>query len=201
MPGATIEAIAASLQQAGDAGRCVAVIGAARDVGTTLSAIALSRELAQTSRVILVDLAFAGPNIEVISSDPAAPGIAELVRGEASFGDIITRDRATRLHLVAAGQLGNDAEGIFVSQMLWAALGALAQSYDHLVIDAGAQSETSLQPIVEAAPWAVLVGGVATTAPALAALSEELAAAGFAEVSMLTGPPPALEPASVQSAA
>jgi succinoglycan biosynthesis transport protein ExoP len=200
-PGTTIEAIAASLQQAGDAGRCIAVIGAARDVGTTLSAIALSRELAQTSRVILVDLAFGGPNIEVISNDPSAPGIAELVRGEASFGDIITRDRATRLHLVAAGQLGNDGEGIFVSQMLWAALGALAQSYDHLVIDAGAQSETSLQPIVQVAPWAVLVGGVTTAAPALAALSEELAAAGFAEVSMLSGPPPALEPASVQSAA
>ncbi|MBX9823513.1 MAG: exopolysaccharide transport family protein [Xanthobacteraceae bacterium] len=200
-PGTSIDAIAASLQQAGEAGRCVAVIGAARDVGTTLSAIALSRQLAQTSRVILVDLAFAGPNIEVISSDPSAPGIAELVRGEASFGDIITRDRATRLHLVAAGQLGNDAEGIFVSEMLWAALGALAQSYDHLVVDAGAQSVTSLRPVAQAAPWAVLVGGVATAAPALAALSEELAAAGFAEVSMLTGPPPALEPASVQSAA
>jgi succinoglycan biosynthesis transport protein ExoP len=200
-PGTTIEQIAASLQQSGDAGRCIVVIGAARDVGTTLSAIALSRELAQTSRVILIDLAFAGPNIEVISSDPSAPGIAELVRGEASFGDIITRDRATRLHLVAAGQLGNDAEGIFVSQMLWAAIGALAQSYDHLVIDAGAQSETSLEPIAQVAPSAVLVGGVATAAGALNALSEELAAAGFAKVSVLTGPPPALEPASVQSAA
>jgi tyrosine-protein kinase Etk/Wzc len=200
-PGTPIDAIAASLQQSGDAGRCVAIIGAARDVGTTLSAIALSRELAQTSRVILVDLAFAGPNIEVISSDPSAPGIAELVRGEASFGDIITRDRATRLHLVAAGQLGNDAEGIFVSQMLWAAIGALAQSYDHLVIDAGAQSETSLQSIAQAAPWVVLVGGVATAAGALNARSEELAAAGFAQVSVLSGPPPALEPASVQSAA
>jgi polysaccharide biosynthesis transport protein len=200
-PGTTIDAIAASLQQAGEAGRCVAVIGAARDIGTTLSAIALSRQLAQTSRVILIDLAFGGPNIEVISSDPSAPGIAELVRGEASFGDIITRDRATRLHLVAAGQLGNDAERIFVSDMLWAALVALAQSYDHLVIDAGAQSETSLQPIAQAAPWAVLVGGVTTTAPTMAALSEELTAAGFSEVSMLTGPPPALEPASVQSAA
>ena len=192
---------AASLQQAGDAGRSVAVIGAARDVGTTLSAIALARALAETSRVVLIDLAFASPNIEVISSDPSAPGIAELVRGEASFGDVITRDQATRLHLVAAGQVGNDAEGIFVSQMLWAAIGALAQSYDHLVIDAGAQSETSLEPIKEIAPVAVLVGGVATPGSALSALSEELSAAGFAHVSVLTGPPPALEQASVQSAA
>jgi hypothetical protein len=63
----------------------------------------------------------------------------------------------------------------------------------------------ALALIAQAAPWgatwAVLVGGVTTAAPAMAALSEELAAAGFAEVSMLTGPPPALEPASVQSAA
>ena len=168
--GTSIDAIAASLQQAGDAGRSIAVIGAARDVGTTLSAIALARALARTSRVVLVDLAFASPNIDVISNDPAAPGIADLVRGEASFGDIITRDRVSRLHLVAAGQIGNDAECIFVSQMLWAAIGALAQSYDHLVIDAGAQSETALPPIAQVAPWAVLVGGVTTAAPALQAL-------------------------------
>ena len=199
--GTSIDAIAASLQQAGDAGRSIAVIGAARDVGTTLSAIALARTLSRTSRVVLVDLAFASPNIDVISNDPAAPGVAELVRGEASFGDIITRDNVSRLHLVAAGQIGNDAECIFVSQMLWAAIGALAQSYDHLVIDAGAQSETALPPIAQVAPWVVLVGGVTTAAPALQALSAELAAAGFAEVSVLTGPPPALEQASVQSAA
>ncbi len=197
----TIDAIAASLQQAGDAGRSIAVMGAARDVGTTLSAIALARTLARTSRVVLVDLAFGSPNIDVISNDPSAPGIAELVHGTASFGDIITRDKVSRLHLVAAGQVGNDAEDIFVSQMLWAAIGALAQSYDHLVIDAGAQSETALQPIAQVAPWVVLVGGVTTAAPAIAALSAELAAAGFAEVSVLTGPPPALEQASVQSAA
>jgi Mrp family chromosome partitioning ATPase len=199
--GTSIDAIAASLQQAGDAGRAIAVMGAARDVGTTLSAIALARTLSRTSRVVLVDLAFASPNIDVISNDPSAPGIAELVRGSASFGDIITRDNVSRLHLVAAGQVGNDAEGIFVSEMLWAAIGALAQSYDHLVIDAGAQSETALPPIAQVAPWVVLVGGVTTAGPALQALSAELEAAGFAEVSVLTGPPPALEQASVQSAA
>ena len=45
------------------------------------------------------------------------------------------------------------------SQMLWAAVDALAQSYDYLVIDAGAQSETALAPIAATAPYAVLVGG------------------------------------------
>ena len=112
LSGTSIDDDRGALQQAGDAGRSIAVIGAARNVGTTLTAIALARTLSRTSRVVLVDLAFASPNIDVISNDPAAPGIAELVRGTASFGDIITRDRVSRLHLVAAGQVGNDADGI-----------------------------------------------------------------------------------------
>jgi MinD-like ATPase involved in chromosome partitioning or flagellar assembly len=151
--------------------------------------------------VVLVDLAFASPNVDAISDDPAAPGMAELVRGTASFGDVITKDRGSRAHLVAAGQVGNDAAGLFQSQMLWAAIGALAQSYDYLLIDVGAQSGAALAPVAVAAPFAVLVGGD-TPAPALAALAGQMQAAGFAEVTVRSGPPPALdEIAAAQSAA
>jgi polysaccharide biosynthesis transport protein len=198
--GPRIDDIVAALHQSGEGGRCVAVIGAARDVGTTLTAIALARALSRTARVVLVDLAFASPNVDVISNDPAAPGMAELVRGQASFGDIITRDRDTRLQLVAAGQVGGDANGLQQSQMLWAAVGALSQSYDYLVLDAGAQSEIALEPVAATAPYAVLVGGQ-TPANGLTALAGQLQSAGFAEVVILSGPPPALEQAAAQSAA
>jgi Mrp family chromosome partitioning ATPase len=196
----SVDEIATALQQAGEGGRRVAVIGSAREVGTTLTAIALARSLARNSRVVLVDLALASPNIDVISSDPAAPGIAELVRGTASFGDIITRDRGSRAHLVGAGQVGNDAAGLLNSQMLWAAIGALAQSYDHLVIDVGAQSDAALEPVAATAPYVVLVGGE-TSAAALQALAGQIQSVGFTEVMVLTGPPPTLEQAAVQSAA
>jgi Mrp family chromosome partitioning ATPase len=197
---ATVDDIAATLLQAGEGGRRIAVIGSARNVGTTLTAIALARTLARHARVVLVDLALGSPNIDVISNDPAAPGIADLVHGTASFGDIITRDRASRAHVVAAGQVGNDAAGLVRSQMLWAAVGALAQSYDYLVIDAGAQSETAVEPIIAAAPFAVLVGGE-SPGNALNALALQLKSAGFAEVAVVTGPPPALDHAAVQTAA
>jgi succinoglycan biosynthesis transport protein ExoP len=196
----SIDALAAELQQAGDSARRIAVMGSAREVGTTLSAIALARLLARTARVILVDLSFGSPNIDVISNDPSAPGIADLVRGSASFGEVITRDRDTQLHLVAAGKVGNDADDIIVSQMLWAALDALAQCYDHLVLDAGSQARAPLAQVAACAPCAVLVGGAAQPA-ALDALAAELQAAGFAEVSVLSGPPPELEHAAVRSAA
>jgi uncharacterized protein involved in exopolysaccharide biosynthesis/Mrp family chromosome partitioning ATPase len=197
---ASVAAVAAQLVQAGEGGRRVAVIGSARNAGTTLTAIALARTLARSARVVLIDLSFVSPNIDVISNDPQAPGIADLVHGAASFGDIITRDGATRLHLVAAGQAGNDAAGLIQSQMLWAAIGALAQSYDYLVIDAGARSETAVAPIAMAAPFAVLVGGDAP-ANSLNALAGQLRSAGFIEVAMLTGAPPELQHAAVPSAA
>ena len=150
--------------------------------------------------MVLVDLAFASPNVDVISNDPAAPGMAELARGMASFGDIITRDRSSRAHVVSAGQVGNDASGLFQSQMLWGAVGALSQSYDYLVLDAGAQSDIALGPGAATAPYAVLVGG-GTSGNALAAVAGQLQSSGFAEVAVLSGPPPALEETAAQSAA
>jgi succinoglycan biosynthesis transport protein ExoP len=196
----TVDDIAAALHQSGEGGRSVAVIGSARNTGTTLTAIALARTLARTARVVLVDLAFSSPNIDVISNDPAAPGIADLVHGQASFGDVITRDRGSRAHLVAAGQVGGDAANLLQSQMLWAAVGALSQSYDYLVLDAGAQSEIALSSIAATAPYAVLVGGD-TPANALTALAGQMRSAGFAQVAVRSGPPPALDEAAAQSAA
>jgi succinoglycan biosynthesis transport protein ExoP len=198
--GPTIDDIAEALHQSGEGGRSVAVIGSARNVGTTLTAIALARTLARTARVVLVDLAFGSPNIDVISNDPAAPGMAELVRGQASFGDVITRDRGSRAHLVTAGQVGGDAAGLLQSQMLWAAIGALSQSYDYLVLDAGAQSEIALASVATTAPYAVLVGGD-TPVNALMAVAGQLQSAGFTQVTILSGPPPMLEEAAAQSAA
>jgi uncharacterized protein involved in exopolysaccharide biosynthesis/Mrp family chromosome partitioning ATPase len=199
-PANSIAELAAELEAAGDDARRITVIGSAREVGTTLSAIALARMLVRSARVVLVDLSFASPNIEVISNDPSAPGIADLVHGTASFGDIISRDRGSRLHLVAAGQVGNDAAELLVSQMLWAALDALAHSYDYLVLDAGSMTEAALAHVAACAPRAVLIGGE-TESAALDAAAGELQAQGFAEVSILSGPPPELEHAAVQSAA
>jgi Mrp family chromosome partitioning ATPase len=194
-----VDDVAAALLQSG-VGRSIAVVGGARNVGTTLTAIALARALSRGARVVLVDLAFVSPNIDVISSEPSAPGLADLVRGRASFGDIITRDRVSHAHVVAAGQVGGDAAGLMQSQMLWAAVGALSQSYDFLVLDGGSQSDIALAPLAQVAPHAILVGGE-MPAQSLAALAGQLQSAGFAEVTALSGPPPALEELAAQSAA
>ena len=81
----------------GEAGRSIVVFGAERNVGTTYTALALARALsAKGGRVVLADLALNAPNLSIMSVDPQAPGFAELARGTASFGDIITRDKFSR---------------------------------------------------------------------------------------------------------
>jgi MinD-like ATPase involved in chromosome partitioning or flagellar assembly len=121
-----------------------------------------------------------------MSSDPSAPGIAELVRGAASFGDAITRDQFSRVHLVATGNPGRDAAAIAASPNLPVAIEALARSYDHVVLDIGATTEIMPEQFVALAPNAVLVGAGPLDAATKAA-RDRLATAGFRDVKTVVG--------------
>ena len=86
------------------------------------------------------------------------------------------------------------------SHMLLSAVDALANSYDYLVVDAGAPPAVTAAPLVQIAPRAVLVTGDTPDAAATA-FRDQLHAAGFADVTVLTGPPPPLDHAATSSAA
>ena len=182
----TVEQVARSLRQAGDAGRRVTVVGTMRNAGTTYAAISLARALAKEANVVLVDLAFGAPNLSVISTDPDAPGIAELVRGTASFGDIITRDQFSNVHLVATGNVGNDSAALAASPMLSTVIEALVQTYNHVVLDVGSAADVAVEQFAPLAQRAVLVAGDPAN-PATRAVRERLMMAGFADVSLLSG--------------
>jgi Mrp family chromosome partitioning ATPase len=186
LPAGTVDQVAHSLRQAGEAGRRVTVVGTMRNAGTTYAAITLARALAKDANVVLVDLAFGAPNLSVISTDPKAPGIAELVRGAASFGDIVTRDQFSRVHLVAAGNVGGDAAALAASPMLETVVEALARSYDHVVLDVGSAADVAVERFASLARRAVLVTGDPTN-PATRAARERMTMAGFGDVTVLTG--------------
>jgi Mrp family chromosome partitioning ATPase len=198
----TIEALGREMAAAGAAARRIAVVGTARNVGTTVTAITLARSLARQRRVVLIDLALENPNLSVVACDPSAPGIAELIRGSASYGDIITRDRHSRVHVVMAGHLLADDDTIIASQRLAITLEALARSYDHMVIDAGALPDIAAERFAAFAPRAVLVASVVDDLATIEA-REQLLRSGFSEVSMLASGPveAAAEPGRAQAAA
>jgi uncharacterized protein involved in exopolysaccharide biosynthesis/Mrp family chromosome partitioning ATPase len=186
MAASSVDQIAARLRQAGEAGRRVTVAGTARNVGTTFTAITLARTLAKSSNVVLVDLAFGAPNLSVISTDANAPGIAELVRGTASFGDIITRDQYSRVHLIATGNVGSDGAALAASPMLATVIEGLVRSYDHVVIDVGAASDIPVERFAPLATQAVLVTGDPGN-PMTRATRDRMMMAGFGEVAVLAG--------------
>ena len=184
-----IENLAQTMGALGEAGRRIAVIGVARNVGTTYTALSLARALAAEGRkVVLADLALLAPNLSIMSVDPQSPGFAELARGTASFGDIITRDKFSRLHLICTGEVNGDAPSILASPRLSLTIEALARTYDHVVIDAGAIGETAPKAMARLAPRAVLVA-TDTESAATRAVRDQLAAAGFADVLVWLGAP------------
>ena len=195
----TVADVAQAVREAGEAGKRIAVIGAEREVAAAQTAIGLARELAREGRVVLIDLALDAPGLGAIAADPRAPGIGELVRGAASFGQIITRDRYSRVQLVQAGQGGGDAGAVINSERLAIAVDALARTYDHVVINAGPAPQLAAERMARLAPCALLVATGIEPADA-EALRDQLANAGFGDVAVFSGAAPALHDSGARAA-
>ena len=181
-----IEQVAAELRQAPDA-RKVTLLGAGQNRSITLTSLTLARLLARHAKVVLVDLSAASPTLAAVSTDPGAPGLADLAGGEASFGDIITRDRLSALHIIGPGRSGADRMRMGSPQVA-TVIDALLKVYDHVLLDAGTASDMPAELLASRAR-AVVVPGTAVDAAERKAYCEQLLTIGFSQVTMLSKPP------------
>jgi uncharacterized protein involved in exopolysaccharide biosynthesis/Mrp family chromosome partitioning ATPase len=181
-----VEKLADDLRGAGQAARKVTILGTASGESITLTALTLARLMARHARVVVVDLAASSPAISVISVDPSAPGLAELMLGEASFSQVITKDRLSRAHLVSAGRPGSD-RALLQSPRLTLAIDALLRVYDHVLLDAGTASDLPAE-LLTAQARAVVVPDASMAADARALMCDQLRAVGFTEVTMMSKP-------------
>ena len=181
-----IEQLAGALRNAGEAARKVTILGTASGESITLTALTLARLIARSARVVVVDLSASSPTISAVSVDPAAPGLAELMQGEASFSQVITKDRLSRVHLVSAGRPGFD-HALLQSPRLTLAIDALLRVYDHVLLDAGTASDLPAE-LLTARARAVVVPDASMAADARALMCDQLRAVGFGEVTMLSKP-------------
>lgn len=164
----------------------VTVLGTASGDAITLSALTLARHLARDARVVVVDLAASSPTIAAVSVDPTVPGLAELMQGQASFAQVITRDKLSRLHLVMAGRPGFD-RSLLQSPRVTLAIDALLRAYDHVLIDAGSAEDLPAELLTTNAR-AIVVPDASMEADARTLMCEQLRAVGFGEVTMLSRP-------------
>lgn len=183
---AEIGHLADSLRLAGAAAKKVTVLGTASGEAITLSTLTLARHLARDARVVVVDLAASSPTIAAVSVDASAPGLAELMQGEVSFAQIITRDKLSRLHLVMAGRPGFD-RSLLQSPRVTLAIDALLRAYDHVLLDAGSASDLPAE-LLTAHARAVVVPDASMAPEARTTMCEQLKAVGFSEVTMLSRP-------------
>jgi MinD-like ATPase involved in chromosome partitioning or flagellar assembly len=142
--------------------------------------------MARQAKVVFVDLAASSPAMMAVSVDPLAPGLAELMQGEASFAQIITKDRLSRLHVVSAGRPGYDRAQL-QSPRLRLAIDALLQVYDHVLLDAGAGTDLPAE-LLTAHARAVVVPDPPTDSDARSITCDQFRAVGFSEVTMLSEP-------------
>jgi uncharacterized protein involved in exopolysaccharide biosynthesis/Mrp family chromosome partitioning ATPase len=185
-PVTEIDQLAEQLLGAGEAARKIVILGSGHSESITLTALSLARLLARNAKVVVVDLSASSPAFAAVSADPMAPGLAELMLGEASFAQVITRDRLSRAHLVTAGRQGAD-RSLLQSPRLALALDALKRVYDHVLLDAGTASDLPAE-LLTANARAVVVPDASMNAEARKLMSDQLKDVGFTDVTMLSKP-------------
>jgi uncharacterized protein involved in exopolysaccharide biosynthesis/Mrp family chromosome partitioning ATPase len=179
-----IEQLADELVSAGASAHKVTILGTAAGESITLTALTLARLMARHAKIVVIDLTGSSPAIPAVSVDPNAPGLAELMQGEASFAQIITKDRLSRVHLVSAGRPGFDRAQL-QSPRLTLAIDALLRVYDHVLLDAGAASDLPAE-LLTAHARAVVVPDASMANDARMLMRNQLRAVGFSEVTMLS---------------
>jgi uncharacterized protein involved in exopolysaccharide biosynthesis/Mrp family chromosome partitioning ATPase len=179
-----LEQLALDLQKPGVAARKLTVLGSGSTEKTSRTALALARLLARRAKVVLVDLSASSQVARAASIDGAAPGLTDLMLGEASFGQVISKDRTSSLHLVTAGRASAD-RALLQSPRLTLALDALLQAYDHVVLDAGAADDLPAV-LLTAGARAVVVPDGTMSVDARQSMSDQLRAVGFGDVTMLS---------------
>jgi Mrp family chromosome partitioning ATPase len=181
-----IEQLAEALRAAGPGAHKITVIGTALGDSITLTTLTLARLLARSARVVVVDLAGSSPAVAGASVDSNAPGLAELMQGTASFSDVITRDKLSRLHLVNAGRPGFDRT-LLQSPRLTLAIDAMLRVYEHVLLDAGTASDLPAELLTGNAR-AVVVPDASMAQDARKVMCDQLRVVGFSEVDMLDEP-------------
>lgn len=184
MPVSAIDDVAYRLRQSGGADSRIAVLGTLRGLDTTGIALKLARGLAEDARVVLVGLGAGDAEITAASNEPAADGLAELADGTATFGDIITKDRLSRSHLITSGHAPADRLALLDAPGMTTRFAALARSYDYIIVNAGAIDGREMEAIGGIAPHAILLAETLNDGVAASA-REQLLAAGFDDVTVL----------------
>ena len=154
--------------------------------GRPLAAVSLARALSRRdARVVLVDLRGDGADSASMGEGADLPGFADLFAGEASFAQVIFRDRQSRVHFIPGGRKPLPVEE-FGDERLGTILDALDHTYDFVVIDAQNEIIATCAPT---ASIAVVVSEFGAADPRTINAFDRITAASSANILLLVVDP------------
>jgi len=185
VPLEAIRDVAARLGENADLGCGVAVFAASATIPSTLPALTLARRLAADAKVAIVGLVPGVPALDAVAASPSQPGVADMVNGTASFGEIIGKDWLSGVHIIRFGDADLSRDALISSQQFTVMIQALSRVYAQVIIDAGPIS-SDCERLAAVAPRAVLITA-GSTPEEITAAAEMLTGAGFADIAMMSG--------------
>ena len=180
-----LKILAATILRSGTGPGKITMLGNNNADAVTRSALSLGRALSESAKTVLIDLS-ASRLIRDASVAATAPGLIDLVQGKASFGDIISKDNNSDLHLVLAGSGASAGHPSLSSPRLIMTVDALSRVYDFVVLDAGQAADLPVSLLASNAQ-AVVIPTKTMTASDRHEMREQLLAAGFADATMVEG--------------
>jgi capsular exopolysaccharide synthesis family protein len=127
----------AALWLGSDPPKVVLVSAARPGEGKTTTAIAMARSAAMNGeRVLLIDCDIRQPSVGRLFRTEGAPGITDLLLGQAGYEQILRRDHLTALDWIPAGAAEIHSLGLFMSEAMAALLERVRRDYDLVVLDA-----------------------------------------------------------------
>ncbi|MHA1559543.1 MAG: GumC family protein [Alphaproteobacteria bacterium] len=188
----SLNGIAAKLSQLNARRILITMADAAETGDRPLAAVALARTLARGgSRVLLIDLHSDDADRVAMGETGALPGFGDLYLGEASFAQVIFRDRSSPAHFIPAGKHIDLEEGERLTELT----DALEQTYDHVLYDIGDRFVSFLAPKAGAT---VVLTEDEPSSPRTVAAYEAVKAVSTAEILLLVT---ASEPSAEESGA
>lgn len=183
---AAVDRLIAAMPGAGGTGQVTLLTSDDWPEASARCAVELARRLAEDARVALIALDGSAGELGALVSDPRAPGVSELLFGVAGFGETIHRDSQSRAHVIPPGRDARGGPGMVGAERLVLVLGALRQTYDHVVVAApslagsrGADRLAQLDPLL------VCIHGEDLPATAAVEGFDAIAARSFKQVAML----------------
>ncbi len=150
--------------------------------GRPLAAVALARALARAeARAVLVDFRGDGANTASMGEGSDLPGFSDLFDGDASFAQVIFRDRQSRAHFIPAGRKPLPGRSL-AGERLETILSALALTYDCVILDA---SDAMIRVVGTTADIGVVVSEFGASDPRTRGAFDRISAVTDAKILLL----------------